>query len=228
MKPLAIAKLGLVDYARALALLEKVHEARVSGRIPDTLLLLEHPDVITIGRRGKRSNITADESELRKRNIRVYETSRGGDVTYHGPGQLVGYPVFDLRERGCNIRLFVSGIEETFSRLLEREFDIRCSCGEGRYTGLWIDNDKILAMGIAVRHWVTMHGFAFNINTNLDGFGLITPCGIADRGVTSLEKLLGAKQDFGIIVDKVCALFCDVFDSTPEYITLEELERKLA
>ncbi len=226
MTRLLVAKLGQVEYCEALALQEKINSARVENQIPDTLLLLEHPGVITLGRRGKRANILASEEYLEDRGIRVIETSRGGDVTYHGPGQLVGYPVISLRERGHDIRRFVSGIEEAIAGLLDG-YGIRCSCELGGYTGVWVGNRKIAAIGIAVKRWVTMHGFALNVNTDIGSFSLINPCGITDRGVTSLEKLVGRKEDMDAVADKVAALLCEVFGAQGECVTRSGLEEML-
>jgi len=134
------------------------------------LILLEHNDVITLGRRGKYSNIKLTEKELKKNNIGVYEVSRGGDVTYHGAGQLVGYMIFDLTNHGKDIRKIVGNIQEVFIRLLKEYYNIESFRNDSAYTGVWIGNDKITSIGISVSHWVTMHGFSFNINTNLNNY----------------------------------------------------------
>jgi len=208
---LEVLKLGKMDYGKALDLQYDLLTARQEDKLPDTLILVEHFPVITLGRRGKYENIFVSKHELEEAGVKVYEVNRGGDVTYHGPGQLVGYPIIDLKNHERDIRRFVWNIEEVFIRLLLDEFGIKAHREEGTYTGVWVDNKKITAIGIAVKKWVTMHGFAFNINTKLEHFKWINPCGLSDRGVTSMEKLLGAKQDFQHVTDLVIRYFCSVF-----------------
>ncbi len=181
-------------------------------------MLLEHPPVITLGRRGVYTNIIAPAEELKANRVSIYEVARGGDVTYHGPGQIVGYPIIDLKEINRSVKDFVWGIEELFISLLKNQFDIAARRDEKKYTGVWTGDEKITAIGIAVKHWVTMHGFAFNVNTDLDHFKWITPCGIADRGVTSLEKLLGCPQDLDRLNIVIADYFCERFDFNPEII----------
>jgi lipoyl(octanoyl) transferase len=216
IKKIKIINLGRMDYQKALHIQENLVAKRQAGEGVDTLLLVEHPPVLTLGRRGKYSNIIVPEELLKTNNVKVYEISRGGDVTYHGPGQIVGYPIMDLRNYGRDIKDFVWKIEEIFIRLLDREFSIKASREENKYTGVWVGDKKITAIGIAVKKWVTMHGFAFNVNTNLDHFNWIVPCGLADRGVISLEKILGETQDFNKLNDLVARYFCQVFDLEPE------------
>lgn len=218
-----ILKLGLVDYGRALLIQEKLHEMRIRGEIADTLVLLEHPPVLTLGRRGDLSNIILSKEELKKKGVSVYEVSRGGDVTYHGPGQLVGYPVMDLNLHGRDIKAFVQGIEEVFISMLGKEYGIKAYRDEKKYTGVWVDESKITAIGIAVKKWVTMHGFAFNINTDMEHFRWINPCGITDRGVTSLQKLSGERADFEAVTDLVTDYFCRIFDMKPRVVSLDYL-----
>jgi lipoyl(octanoyl) transferase len=164
---------------------------------------------------------------LEKNGINVYEVSRGGDVTYHGPGQIVGYPIIDMKGLGKGIKEFVLLVEEVFIRLLNDEFNIRSEREEGKYTGIWIGSSKITAIGIAIKKWVSMHGFAFNINTNLDHFKWIVPCGITDREVTSLDKLTGKHNDYELLKKITAEYFIKVFnyDEYSEiYMTEEELE----
>lgn len=205
-----------MDYQEALDIQEKLVAERQAGEGMDTLLLVEHPPVLTLGRRGKLDNIVVSEEFLRANNIKVYEISRGGDITYHGPGQIVGYPVMDLRNHGRDIKDFVWRIEETFIRLLDEQYNIKAVREDNKYTGVWIDDKKITAIGIGVKKWVTMHGFAFNVNTNLDHFNWIIPCGLADRGVISLEKILGEPQDINRLNDLVARYFCQVLNLEPE------------
>ncbi|HHV96779.1 MAG TPA: lipoyl(octanoyl) transferase LipB [Clostridiaceae bacterium] len=215
-KKIKIINLGRMDYKESLQIQEDLVAKRQAGEGMDTLLLVEHPPVITLGRRGKYSNILVPEEFLKANNIQVYEVSRGGDVTYHGPGQIVGYPIMDLRNYGRDIKDFVWKIEEIFIRLLDKEFNIKATREENKYTGVWIGNKKITAIGIAVKKWVTMHGFAFNVNTNLDHFNWIVPCGLSDRGVTSLEEILGEQQDLSKLNNLVAEYFCQVFGLEPE------------
>ena len=220
---IGIIRPGLIDYAQALKLQEKLMLLRQSGKGGDMLLLLEHPPVLTIGRRGSPANICLSGEELESKGVAVYEASRGGDVTYHGPGQIVGYPVMDLNGHGRDVRGFVWKIEEVFIRLLKAEYGIEAARDEGKYTGVWVGDEKITAIGIAIKRWVTMHGFAFNVNTDLEHFKWIVPCGLADRGVTSLQKLLGRPVDFKDANEKTASCFCEVFGMEPRTVSMEEI-----
>ena len=195
--PINIVDLGKMNYREALEIQERLLALRQQNTIGDVLLLVEHPAVLTLGTRGQYENILASEAVLATHGIETFEVNRGGDVTYHGPGQLVGYPIMNLSCCDNDIKTFIWKIEETFIRLLADEFQIEASREDGKYTGVWVGNDKITAIGIAVKRWVTMHGFAFNIATNLEHFKLINPCGITDKGVTSLEALLAAQSNIG-------------------------------
>ena len=212
----SLLSLGLVDYSRALQLQEKLHQKRVAGEISNTLILLEHPPVLTLGSSGKCENVLLSGEELIRAGISIYKIGRGGDITYHGPGQLVGYPIIDLRERGRDISRYVWEIEEVIIRLL-LEYDIKGVRLQG-LRGVWVQNEKICAIGVQVRKWVTMHGFAFNINTNLAHFGYIVPCGIANKGVTSLSQILGYELDMGEVREKVVYHFGKVFGATIEMV----------
>lgn len=212
---LNVVSLGRIDYMEALDLQEKLLVKRQQGEIDNTLLLLEHPPVLTLGKRGLYSNIIVPREELDANRISIYEVARGGDVTYHGPGQIVGYPIIDLKDLNKGVKDFVWMIEEVFIRLLKNEYGITAHREEKKYTGVWVGDDKITAIGIAVKHWVTMHGFAFNVNTNLEHYKWINPCGISDKGVTSLEKLLGQSQDFGKLNEMIIEYFCEIFDFEP-------------
>lgn len=204
-----VLSLGMIEYGRALHLQEKLHQRRVAGEISNTLILLEHPPVLTLGSSGKPENILLPIEELERAGFTIHKIGRGGDITYHGPGQLVGYPIIDLRERGRDISRFIWEIEEVIIQLL-RDYDIRGERLQG-LRGVWVNNKKICAIGVQVRRWVTMHGFAFNINTNLDHFGYIVPCGISDKGVTSLSHILGYHLIMGEVIDKVIYHFKGVF-----------------
>jgi lipoyl(octanoyl) transferase len=192
---MTVRRLGLVGYAEALELQKTLVEERRQGRIGDTLLLLQHPPVITLGSRAKVSaaHIVATSEEMAARGVTVHESGRGGDVTFHGPGQLVGYPIFDLRPDRCDVHRYVRDLEEALIHAL-RQFGVtgtRVPC----LTGVWVGPEgreaKVAAIGIRVSRWITSHGFALNVSTDLRQFDLIVPCGIADRGVTSLVSLLG-------------------------------------
>ncbi|MFO7636823.1 MAG: lipoyl(octanoyl) transferase LipB [Clostridia bacterium] len=206
-----VIDLGRTDYGKALEFQYELLGKRQNNLIRDTLILTEHEPVITLGIRGSRENILLSPEQMDRENVKVYEVGRGGDVTYHGPGQLVGYPIFDLGGRGRNIREFVWNIEEAFIRLLQEDYGIMAHREDKKYTGVWVEDRKITAIGIAVKHWVTMHGFAFNVNTNLEHFGWIRPCGITDRGVVSLEELTGKSHILKDVADRLVRIFQDVF-----------------
>jgi lipoyl(octanoyl) transferase len=205
-----VLNLGKCDYDKALEIQYKILEKRQNDEIADTLILVEHPPVITIGRNGKESNIIASEEYLKSQGISVFETNRGGDVTYHGPGQIVGYPIVKLNDLGIGVRDFVRGLEEIFIQLLKDKYDIEAG-RDTENTGVWVGNEKITAIGLAVKRGVTMHGFAFNVNTILQHFMLIVPCGIVGKGVASVEKLTGGKADFEEMNKEVLQYFCKVF-----------------
>jgi lipoyl(octanoyl) transferase len=214
MRDLEVRRLGFVPYARALALQRAMVEERRSGRIPDTLLLLQHPPVITVGVRGGggRANIVASGSRLAELGIEVSETGRGGDVTYHGPGQVVAYPIFDLRPDRCDVHRYVRDLEEVMIRTCAN-YGVPAGRIEG-LTGAWVGPEKIGAIGVRISRWITSHGFAFNVSTNLDDFSLIVPCGISDRGVTSLERVLKRDVAVGEIEEAVIEHFEAVFERT--------------
>jgi lipoyl(octanoyl) transferase len=181
-------QLGTVDYAAAWTLQTALHERRTRGDIPDTLLLLEHPHVYTIGRRGNATDVLWDADALRARGVDVVETDRGGQVTYHGPGQLVGYPIVDLGP-GADLVRYVRRLEDVLIATLER-YGIAAERDEGN-TGVWTSDSKIAAIGVRVTRGVTKHGFALNVSTDLSYFAGIVPCGITDKGVTSMALELG-------------------------------------
>lgn len=206
-----VVKLGLIDYQQALELQKKMLNLRQQGLINDTLLLLEHHPVITVGKRGEQTNILVPKEYLEKQGVSVYEIDRGGDVTYHGPGQIVGYPILDLNNFGKDIRQFVRNIEEIFIQLLKEQYGILAGRDPDN-TGVWVGNEKITAIGFAIKRWVTMHGFAFNVNTQMEHFKWIIPCGIRDKGVTSVEKLIGKRQDVPVLMGHVADYFHKIFD----------------
>ncbi|WHH57875.1 lipoyl(octanoyl) transferase LipB [Petroclostridium sp. X23] len=222
-----VVNLGLIDYNEALDIQEKVLTLRMQGDIQDTLLLLEHFPVLTMGRRAAQSNILASKQFLEEQGIRIYEVSRGGDVTYHGPGQLIGYPIFDLNNFGKDVRKFVGNIEEIFIELLKKQYDIDAG-RDPVHTGVWVGQEKITAIGFAIKRWVSMHGFAFNVNTNMEHFKWIVPCGIGDKGVTSLEKILGKKQDFAKTAELVTQCLAKVFDVEIKMLERQQFLQKLS
>lgn len=183
--------LGRMEYGAALALQTRLVALRQQGRIGDVVLFVEHPPVLTLGVRGDRAHILASEDDLAREGVSVFPVERGGDVTYHGPGQLVGYPILDLPALGLGVREYVHAIEDAVVAMLEEDHGIVAGRAEQKYTGVWVGDDKICAIGIAVKHGVTLHGFALNVAPDLSHFGWIVPCGLADRGVTSIAKETG-------------------------------------
>ena len=206
-----VRRLGRVPYPEALAMQRELVVERQAGRIGDLLLLVEHPHVLTLGVRGDggRSHILAPADVLAARSVDVFETGRGGDVTYHGPGQLVGYPIIDLNPDRRDVHRYVRDLEDVLIRTA-RDYGVDATRVEG-LTGVWVGRDKLAAIGVRIARWITSHGFALNVTTDLDYFDLIVPCGIADRGVTSLARLLGRPVDRREVEDRVAAHFRDVF-----------------
>jgi lipoyl(octanoyl) transferase len=205
-----LRNLHLITYENAMALQEKLVEMRQREAIPDQLLLLEHPPVITLGRGGDAANLLASNDALRREGVRFFETTRGGDITYHGPGQLVGYPIVHLGEGRRDIRRYVTAVEEVLIRTVA-EYGIEAARVEGR-RGIWVGNEKIAAIGVRIARWVTSHGFALNVNTNLEHFRLITPCGLHGTGVTSIAKKVGRDVPLDDVRKIVAAKFAEVFD----------------
>jgi lipoyl(octanoyl) transferase len=214
-----VRRLGLLGYQEALDLQKELVERRRRGEIPDQLLLLEHPPVITLGVRARnsREHVLESDESLSAKGVNVFETGRGGDVTYHGPGQLVGYPIFDLKPDRCDVHQYVRDLEEALIRAAGR-FGISGHRVNG-LTGVWVGPDgaeeKLAAIGVRISRWITSHGFALNVNTRLEHFGLIVPCGISDRGVTSMERLLGRHVSMDEVTDAVIAAFREIFEPAP-------------
>jgi lipoyl(octanoyl) transferase len=210
-RQLLVSRLGLIGYEEALALQTELVEQRKRGEIPDQLLLLEHPDVITLGvkTRNDRSHVLETPEALAAKGVGLFETGRGGDVTYHGPGQLVGYPIFDLKPDRCDVHRYVRDLEEVLIRAVAG-FGIQAG-RIGGLTGIWVGQEKLAAIGVRISRWVTSHGFALNVNTNLSRFGLIVPCGIADKGVTSMQRLLGRHIAMAEVADAVIQASQGVF-----------------
>ncbi len=206
-----VRRLGLVPYADALVLQKHLVEERRHDRIGDVLLLVEHPHVLTLGVRGDggRSHILAAPEVLASRGVDVLETGRGGDITYHGPGQIVGYPIIDLKPDRCDVHRYVRDLEEVLIRVAG-DYGLTGERVAG-LTGVWIGGEKVAAIGVRIARWITSHGFALNVATELDYFKLIVPCGIADRGVTSLSRLTGRTLDRREVEDRVIQRFSEVF-----------------
>jgi lipoyl(octanoyl) transferase len=214
VRALEVRRLGRVTYADGLALQDELVAARRAGEIPDTLLLLEHPHVITLGTGSDGSHVLLDEGERRLMGIELFETGRGGDVTYHGPGQLVGYPILDLKPDRKDLHRYVRDLEEVLIRVLAG-YGLTAGRKEG-LTGVWVGAEKVAAIGVRVSSgWITSHGFALNVNTDLSFFDAIVPCGIRDHGVTSMARLLGADVGLGEVEDAVVAGMAGVFGRTP-------------
>src|SRR5712664_3805922 len=208
-----IVDLGLLGYAEAYALQKRVVAARKAGTLEDVLLLCEHPPVITLGRSGKRENLLASEHVLRQKGVEFHATDRGGDITYHGPGQIVGYPILNLGAIRRDVVWYVRMLEEAMIRATA-ELGVAAERVAGM-TGVWVKSEnrveKLAAIGVHISRWVTSHGFAYNVSTDLRNFDLIVPCGIADRKATSLEKLLSRKVDSPEVTARLIAHFAEVF-----------------
>jgi lipoyl(octanoyl) transferase len=204
-------RLGRIGYQEALDLQADLVERRRRGEIGDTLLLLEHPPVITLGvkTRNNRTNIIASDAQLADAGVAVFQTGRGGDVTYHGPGQLVGYPILDLNPHRRDVHKYVRDIEQALIDAVA-SLGITATRAEG-LTGIWVGSNKLAAIGVRISRWITSHGFALNVATDLSHFDLIVPCGIQDRGVTSLERLLGRGVPMAEVEAVVERAFSSVF-----------------
>lgn len=213
-KPLEVRRLGRCAYDEALGLQKRLVEQRRAGEVGDVLLLVEHPSVLTLGVRGDggRSHILATDEELASRAIDVFETGRGGDITYHGPGQIVGYPIIDLDPDRRDVHKYVRDIEEVLIRVAA-DYGIATGRVPG-LTGVWAGDEKLAAIGVRIQRWITSHGFALNHTTDLSHFGLIVPCGISDKGVTSLAKL-GCTATRAEVEDRIVVHMADVFDREP-------------
>jgi lipoyl(octanoyl) transferase len=202
--------LGRVAYSDGLALQEQSVEAIRDQNANDQLLLLEHSNVFTLGRGADASNILADRDQLESNAIEVFETGRGGDVTYHGPGQLVGYPIINLRPDRCDVHRYVRDLEEALIRTLAH-YGVKGERISG-LTGVWVGSEKVAAIGVRIARWITSHGFALNVNTDLSYFKMIVPCGITDRGVTSLSHLVGRDIDLVEVAQVAAVKFGEVFE----------------
>jgi lipoate-protein ligase B len=205
-----VRRLGVMEYGAAYQLQKKHHQQRVAGEVEDTLLLLEHPPTITVGKAGSTENILVPPERLDQMGISLYFVDRGGDVTYHGPGQLVGYPILDLSSRGGDLKRYVRDLEEVLIRTLD-DFSIKAG-RDPRHVGVWVGQKKIASIGLSIRDWVTMHGFALNVSTNLEGFSLIHACGVKDRKTVSMKGLLASQPSMEQLTVRLLQHFSEVFD----------------
>ena len=242
MNTFKVYKLGKVPYRKALEIQLRLLEMRTNGEIGDTLLLLEHPPTFTIGRRGNMGNLLAAKNYLSKAGIPFEVISRGGDITYHGPGQLVGYPIMDLNGMGRDVHKYLRNLEETIIVSLG-DFGIRGRRIKG-ITGVWTKWHKIASIGVGVRRWVTYHGFALNVNTDLSYFDMIVPCGIENVKMTSIQRWLAKNEEidmpeaeesiikafshvFNITHTKTTILYSNTSEESPDFDLLLEIEKRL-
>jgi lipoate-protein ligase B len=207
-RKLLVQRLGLVDYESALKIQKETELAIKNGTQPDTLLLLEHPHTLTIGRRGDSSSVLLNQEQLKSRNVTLFETNRGGKVTYHGLGQVVGYPIIDLSPDREDVHRYVRNLEEVLIRTM-RDFGIEAFRIEG-LTGVHTQRGKVAAIGVHIARWITTHGFALNVNTDLSYFDLIIAC--EGEPVTSMEELLGRQTELSTVEDRIVDHFTAVFD----------------
>ena len=232
MNTVWLVNLGTVPYVDALALQHRIVEARERGALNDTLLLLEHPPVFTLGRNAKDANILVSREYLQQQSIDVFRVERGGDVTYHGPGQLVGYPILDLHNFRMDVGWFVRSMEEMLIRAIG-DFGIRGKRIE-KLVGVWIDQPsriqpeaKIVQIGARIEQWITYHGFALNVDPNMAHFDLIVPCGISDKAVTSMVRVLNRSVDPRAVRERVAARFGEMFGAEMIEVPREEFEARL-
>jgi lipoyl(octanoyl) transferase len=219
-----VRRLGCIPYAEGLRLQEQLAARRKAGDAPDTLLLLEHPPVITLGRNARREHILAKEEELEREGIQLFETNRGGDVTFHGPGQLVGYPIVDLGRIRKDVCWYLRTLEEVLIRAI-RELGLAAGRRPGM-TGVWVEDSKVAAIGVHISRWITSHGFALNVATDLRYFRHIVPCGISAHPVSSLETLLGTSVDCGRLEQSVAEHFGDLLGFRMEWSASADPERR--
>lgn len=216
-----IIDLGLIDYQKAWDLQHQLWLNRVKDEIPDIILILEHPHVITLGRRGNRSHLLVSEEYLEKIGISIFHVERGGDITYHGPGQIIAYPILNLRKYEYNLLRYIDQLEEVIIRVL-KDFGI-----EGRKDslnrGVWVKEEKIASLGLAIKYWVSYHGLALNYQTDLKYFDLIHPCGLEGKRMTSMAKLLGREISKEELIERISFYFEEVFEKEWQKRKLEEV-----
>jgi len=210
-----VYRLGLVGYREAYHLQRKLLRQRFDGEIKDTILLLEHLPTITIGKSGSLENVLVSKVQLAKEGISLFFTDRGGDVTYHGPGQLVAYPIIDLRQRGKDIHQYVHDLEEVIIRTLS-DFSIGAD-RDNSHAGVWVKDEEVAAIGLSIKRWVTMHGIALNVNPKLEHFSLINPCGFSNRKATSMARLFSRDVTIEEVIQRLIAHFSAVFNVPVEW-----------
>jgi lipoyl(octanoyl) transferase len=230
-KALTYCNLGMIDYQSAWDLQHRLYDLRLKNQINDTLLLLEHPNTYTLGKAAEKENLVASDEFLLQNKFSIYNIDRGGDITYHGPGQVVGYIIMDLAKWEKDSHKYLRAIEDVIINVCY-DYGIE-ACRIPKYTGVWFNDGKICAIGVKISRWISMHGFAFNVNTNLDLFNGIIPCGIRDKKVTSIEKEIGEKIDLEIVKKKIVKHFSSEFGydefeeiEKPQIFELTETERK--
>jgi lipoate-protein ligase B len=211
MRKMIVYRLGLIEYAQAMQIQQRIFEARRTNATEDSLLILQHLPVISIGTSGKGDHVLVDRGSLEEKGITVCATDRGGDVTFHGPGQIIGYPILNLRNLGIRAIEYVRRIEEVIIRTLQA-FNLRGHRIEGA-PGVWVNREKICSIGFRVSRGITTHGFALNVNTDLDFFKFIVPCGIKNVSMTSMEKLVNRRVDMEEVSNQVVLDFCQLFDA---------------
>ena len=224
---LRIINMGRVPYEEALEIQGQIQRQRIDGQCDDTLLLLEHPSVLTKGVRTSEDHILLSEEALMAKGVAIHESNRGGDVTYFGPGQVVGYIIMNIDGKGRDIRRIVRTLEQITMNILKNEFNIEAHTEDKKYTGVFVDANKITAVGLAVNHRVTMHGFAMNVNTDLSHFDWIVPCGLHDRGVTSIKKLTGQSFDLERMKQLIQSEFKSLFHTDTYEIDRARLMQSL-
>lgn len=223
---LSVTSLGRTKYADAWALQRSVFDLRLQNLIGDVFLLTEHEHVYTLGKGGDDNHLLANDEELKKEGVDFFHIDRGGDITYHGPGQLVGYPILNLELHGSDIHLYLRNLEEVLLRVLAT-YGIQGAREEGM-TGVWVNGDKIAALGVKVSRWITMHGFALNVNTDLSKFSRIIPCGIFHKGVTSLRTLLKREVPLEEVEERTQEAFSSVFQCELRRVPLSEFMHRVS
>lgn len=210
-----IYQLGLIKYVEAYRLQKKLLRQRLDGEISDVLLLLQHPPTLTIGKSGKLENVLASGKRLSEEGISLFFVDRGGDVTYHGPGQLVGYPIIDLRGRGRDVHKYIRDLEEVILRTFS-SFSI-IARKDGKHPGIMVKEEMVAFIGLSVRRWISMHGFAINVNPKLENFLLINPCGFSKRKTTSICRLLSQDVSIETVTRRLVDNFAEVFSAQVEW-----------
>jgi len=225
LKQVIISNIGRTRYADAWKLQQEFWQARHAGLIGDLLLFAEHEHVYTVGKGGDDNHLLASGNELQQAGVDLYHVDRGGDVTYHGPGQIVGYPILDLNNHFLDLHRYLRSLEEVLICTL-RDFGIEAKREEG-LTGVWVNGDKIAALGVKVSRWITMHGFALNVNTELSRFDRIIPCGIFHKGVTSMQQVLQRELQLDEVQDRLTNAFGVVFECRPEQVPFADLRLRI-